>query len=415
MVKTKIERSYELELCKVAKDYLATKRETTAKLYRSDLRKFSVWYDGTLEDFLNEIYAEMGKPVLEQDRIVETTISEWVKWLVEKGYAPKSVRRAFSALQNFLKYYRVPVEADWVNLPAAVPLKKNKKHEWKLEHIKKFVEAASNYRDKALIMCLFQSGQGISEIIDLDYSDVREELEAGTLPLCFDLVRGKTGVQYKAFLGRDAIKYLKLYLETRQDLDDNSPLFTMLGSEKRVTIAAVEKRFREYAAECSFVNDNGGYNPARPHSLRSAFKSRLINKMDGDLIEFLMGHNIGEVKDAYLKMPTDELRELYASFERRLAIEKTSKDELAEIDKSVQITEELEAKVNNLKSAVTRLAEQNEALRDDLGDMKQRFNKLNDLILRTLDTDPELLQEMWTKIVEEQREREVVKRDEQEG
>lgn len=79
MVATKIKEAYELELCQVAKEYLANKKETTAKLYRSDLRKFSVWYDGNLEDFLNEIYEELKKPVLEQNRVVENTINGWVK------------------------------------------------------------------------------------------------------------------------------------------------------------------------------------------------------------------------------------------------------------------------------------------------------------------------------------------------
>lgn len=148
----------------------------------------------------------------------------------------------------------------------------------------------------------------------------------------------------------------------------------MLGSERRATKGAIEKRFREYAEQTSFVDDKdmNGYNPARPHSLRAAFRSRLTGKMDGDLIEFLMGHAISEVKRTYMNLPTDELRDIYASFEKRLAIEKTSRDEISEIDKKEQITQQLNEKVDNLEGAVSRLAEENEALRG-------KINQLEDL------------------------------------
>jgi len=99
----------------------------------------------------------------------------------------------------------------------------------------------------------------------------------------------------------------------------------------------IEKKFAEYARNLTFVVNKGGFNPARPHSLRSAFRSRLTGKMDGDLIEFFMGHEIGQAKKAYINLPDEELRELYSGFESELSIETISRDVL--INESIKFTE----------------------------------------------------------------------------
>ncbi len=67
------------------------------------------------------------------------------------------------------------------------------------------------------------------------------------------------------------------------------PVFTFLGNDKkRVTPVSIQKKLREYAAKLDFIMPNeleNGYNPARSHSLRSGFRSRLTGKMDDNLIE----------------------------------------------------------------------------------------------------------------------------------
>ena len=64
------------------------------------------------------------------------------------------------------------------------------------------------------------------------------------------------------------------------------------------------------------------------HTLRAAFNTRLIGKIDQDLREFWMGHAIGAVARAYLNMPTEDMRQLYmATAETYLKIEMTSREE----------------------------------------------------------------------------------------
>lgn len=273
------------------------------------------------------------------------------------GYANNPIRGSLTALQNLFKYYDIPISYAFVKIPPPISKKSNHKHKWKIEEIKEFVAGAKSYRDKAIIMVMFQSGMAVGEICGLDYGDVSWELNSGELPLLIDVVRTKNANEFKALLGADAVNYLRLYLGTRGELKRESPLFAKEGTEKRVTEGAIQMRLRELADKV-FGIDEGRMNPYRPHSLRSAFRSRLTGKTDGDLIKFWMGDVLGPKAGAYLNLPDEEHRELYAVVEHRLSIETTSRDVMAGLDaKTSKIDAEYQATVDGLKKLVGELAE----------------------------------------------------------
>lgn len=363
--------------------YLTLKSKSTRAIYRSAFRAFITFYQNRYGDdkgftyFLDCIFDEFKKPPREQKRLIETELSEFINYLMGKEKSNNTIRLYIAAVQNFLKYKHIMVSTRFIgNLPSSVSRKTNGKHEWKLEEIKKFVDAASSYRDKAIILCMFQSGLAVNEICRLSYGDVQEEFEKGVLPICLKLVRQKTGVEFKSFFGRDAVKYLKLYLATRKDLKPDSSLFTKKrarGGVERMTTAAIQQSFSEIAKDLSFIKQKGGYNPARPHSLRAAFNSQLIGKIDATLREFWMGHAIGSVSRAYLNMPTEELRKLYMSAEEYLKIEKSSRGVLDEQAKELKVPPEIDEKIKILTSEV-------ETLRNGLAEERSHRNWLIEVI-----------------------------------
>ena len=286
------------------------KAKSTAKVYRNGLRRFISYYrakhgeDKSFTDFLDDLEKNASLPRKDRKRLADATLVDFINFCTNDGLSDNTMRTYIAAVQNFLKYKGFALSTRWLgNMPRAVPQKTNRKHQWKRSEIKEFVERASTYRDKAIILVLFQSGIGVSDLSHLNYGDICDEYEQGTLPILLDLSRFKTGVDFKTFLGADAVQYLRSYLATRTGVTRDSPLFTMWNSDsRRISIGAIQKKFKEFAKGLSFLRDNGdGMNPARPHSLRSAFRSRLTGKMDGDLIEFFMGHEIGEAKRAYRK------------------------------------------------------------------------------------------------------------------
>ena len=352
-----------------ADEYLNIKGKSTRAIYSSAFNLFLQYHRNKhgegkgFSDYLDRIFAELQKPRREQRRIAEIELVDFINFLKELGKSNNTIRAYFAAVQNFLKYKQIMVSATFIgNLPPSVEKPINHKHEWTIEEIKIFLDSASTYRDKAIIACLFQSGLGVNELVNLNYGDIQEEYEKGIIPICLkQLVRQKTHVPFKTFFGRDAMKCLRLYLQTRKNLTSETPLFTKWGSKVRITPAAIQQKFSEIAHDLPFIKkkDLEGFNPCRPHSLRAAFKSKLVNKISDDLIEFWMGHALGGTKDAYLNMPTDELRELYMDAEKYLAIEMTSRDELTELEKrKLKLSTEIEQKIKGLEENVKTLQQE---------------------------------------------------------
>jgi len=377
------------EFCIEVEEYLQLKSKSTRKYYASSYRTFLSYYqakygaNSNLAHFLDRIFAEMKKPLREQRKVVETELSEFIDDQKEKGKSNNSIRLYIAAIQNFLKFKNISVSTSFIgNMPPATAQKKNGKHEWKISQLKEFVDKATNYRDKAIIMCMFQSGLAVKEICNLNYGDIQEDYEKDVLPICLKLVRKKTAVEFKTFFGRDAVKYLRLYLATRKNLKPQSPLFTKIrarGGEERITTASIQQTFSEIAKNLPFIKQNGDdYNPARPHSLRAGFNSRLIGKIDETLREFWMGHALNGVASAYLNMPTDELRKLYMTAEEYLKLEKTSQEELDE--KEGNLVPEMEKKVSELKDELAVVKEGTKGITDKTEQLEAKVHELTGLV-----------------------------------
>lgn len=372
MPKSKVDLSG-VRLGDVPRRFLDSKKPTTGVSYEKCLKRFKYFYEAGLKNFINEIEEQMKRnldlPLAERVRPGEEVIRGFIAWHREVDYSSNSTRQSIACLQNFLKFYGITISTDFIELPPARPMRQNAKHKWTLEEMRQFVDVARYLRDKCFIVISFQSGLGVGDIVKLNYGDVKRGLEEGQLPLLLNLYRKKTGVEHKTFLGRDSVSYLREYLKTRGDLKGSDPLFTVLGSSRRVTESAIQNMLRKYAKKLDFILEEdlkNGFNPARPHSLRSAFRSRLTGKMDGTLIEFFMGKLV-EDRKTYINMPDDELAELYANYEHLLAIEKTSQEELeeprpeaaTELRKEIdELRERFGAAIEELQRTVRNLSKQ---------------------------------------------------------
>jgi hypothetical protein len=141
-------------------EYLALKSKKTAQIYKSGLAKFLTYYQskhgkGTgFSHFLDRIFEEFKKPIREQSRVAEIEIGQFIDYLKDQKLSNNAIRLYFAAVQNFLKYKQVTVSMNFIDMPPPTEKKENGKHEWHIEQIKEFVDAASNYRDKAIILCI---------------------------------------------------------------------------------------------------------------------------------------------------------------------------------------------------------------------------------------------------------------------
>jgi len=356
--------------------YLLSKGTSTAKSYRSNLKRFRHYFPDGIVGLIKRIEKDTEDnkdlQVYDRERPGESIIQGFISWHKEHEYSNKATLQALNTLQNVLKFYGITISLAFIETPPNQPMRENKKHEWTLDQIKQYVEAAEYLREKLYILFAFQSGLAISDILSLDYRDIQQELTSDTLPLAIETYRVKTGEPIKTFVGADTVKLLKMYLESRADIKPTDPVFTFLGNDqRRATPVSIQKKLREYAAKLDFIVPTeleNGYNPARSHSLRSGFRSRLTGKMDDNLIEFFMAHLSAE-KRTYVNMPLDELREIYANYEHLLSIETTSKDEKSQ-NRDPKINE---AAFNDLASQVSGLVTDNAQLKATVDNLQTLF------------------------------------------
>jgi len=286
----------------VVSGFLSVLRGSTRSVYGRGLQVFGDFYSdkGSVKDFLDCVEKDTLLPRNEKKRMAEKTLNDYVRWLRDLGYSPKTIRVYVGAVQSLAKYYDVPISLRYVLLPPAETI--HKKHPWTIEEVGGFIASMDKPIYQSIAASILQSGLSLSDLLALTYGDIKEEFEKGISPLCLDLTRKKTGVSFITFLGRWAVGLLREHLANRK-LDDNSPIYN-------VSARNVHAYFRKAAQK--YAGAFKGRNPYSPHSLRSAFRTFLSgHKVDPLYIEYWMGHKLPEQLSAYINKSRESWRQTY--------------------------------------------------------------------------------------------------------
>lgn len=154
-------------------------------------------------------------------------------------------------------------------------------------------------RDIAIFTTYLGTGVRVSELINLDVSDV-----------CFEtssfIVTRKGGDEQEIFMPIQVQNELWTYMLERKEKKqtaDNALFLSRLG--KRLTVAAVEKMLKKY---CMVVNITHP-DKTRPHALRRTFACRLLEDgIDIKMVAELMGHKNIEVTHKYYAQYSSKAR-----------------------------------------------------------------------------------------------------------
>ena len=129
--------------------------------------------------------------------------------------------------------------------------------------------------------------------------------------------------------------------------------------------------FKKWAIESDFIEINGTQNPASAHSLRVAFRTALTNKIADPLIEYWMGHKLGDIGKTYINMGDADLRVEYKNAERHLRLDKTittiAKDVTAQQGRKIAM---LELLINKQGDELSKLADLVEQIGKEMLDLK---------------------------------------------
>src|SRR3954465_216626 len=197
-------------------DYLRHEKhfsDYTVKSYGADLIQFGQFLTGEIGQLAG---AKDGVPLDDkQVKCEPLTVREFLAYLYAQNYTKSTTARKLATLRSFFKFLirRGTVS---VNPLSTIRTPKQEKRLPKcldLEQVQKLLEAPDDNdllgsRDRAMLEVLYSSGIRVSELVDLDMSDL--DLQEGILR-----VRGKGRKDRLTPIGSQAIKALQRYFELR--------------------------------------------------------------------------------------------------------------------------------------------------------------------------------------------------------
>lgn len=315
-------------------------------------------------------------------RVVSEKVQAFCDKHNEAGKA-RTAHLALGALRNFFKHNGIDkLELEDYNWrkgrrPEYVP---NKEEVYRMaDH--------SDARGRAIILCTFQSGLRNATLRALCYGDVREQLQAGQVPVAVHVslrMREKVpeackeDAEYYTFLGKEASEALTEYAEWRTKklgkMEDYEPLFLPYESfdngkspENHLSEDSLQRMIKR-AARRARIKD---WRYVRFHGLRKSFRSVLdAGYVDGgqmaeDDKEYLMGHRLPGAKAPYHNANVETLAQRYmrlnwSRFQTQVAsVEELRKKQVMDMVKVFGFSED---KIKKVEEALAKYDRTDDAL-----------------------------------------------------
>jgi integrase/recombinase XerC len=305
-------------------DYLKLEKhfsDYTVKSYGADLIQFCAFLGGEIGHGnaapANGAAAPAATMTPEQvdERQIKCeplTIREFLAYLYAQNYTKSTTARKLATLRSFFKFLIRRGQVS-VNPLSTIRTPKQEKRLPKcldLEQVQKLLEAPDDNdllgsRDRAMLEVLYSSGIRVSELVDLDMSDL--DLQEGILR-----VRGKGRKDRLTPIGSQAIKALQHYFELR---NADPKLATQQAGTQRVFLnkhgealstRSVRRKLDKYLIEA-------GLDPGiSPHTLRHSFATHLLNNgADLRSVQELLGHQSLSTTQIYTHLTTSRVKQVY--------------------------------------------------------------------------------------------------------
>ena len=267
--------------------------ENTIKAYSNDCQAFKKWL------FLNKIYGLMDS--------TESDIENYLKYLKGLNLSNSTINRKLSSLKHFFNYLSKTKLLKFnpvINISGpkkSMPIPKS----LSIIDVNSLIDApdCSNFiglRDRAMIELLYATGVRISELINLEYSNI--DLNRSLIK-----VMGKGGKERMIPFGDDALSWLINYIEFRRknNLSLNSRDFFISQQGKKITRQAFWHRIKIYLKASGLSMD------VSPHTLRHAFATHLLNNgADLRSVQMLLGHSDLSTTQIYTHIAKQRLSDM---------------------------------------------------------------------------------------------------------
>ena len=275
--------------------------ESTRITYFIYIRRFCDFCGKTPDDLIEERMIDWKSNDIFIRRRHEERLKEFADYLREKGYSSNTIATATGAIKSlYASNYHQMIG---VHIPSGHAVR-----EYKIpttEELRQAIDLARMPWHGAFMTLTKDCGISLQDMLALKvidgspiYGSIADQLKKGLVPLHLQIVREKTRFKYSTFLGEDSFNVL-----------NDDAIFPDMDSHN--------KRLFPYAHSTiqngmKVIGKYLGWKHFTPYSLRKWFRTQLtLSDMNEALIETMMGHSLGKVKEAYLVPPPQKLIEIY--------------------------------------------------------------------------------------------------------
>jgi integrase/recombinase XerD len=309
-------------------NYSGERNVMSKKSWELDIRDFGNYLklerslsENSIEAYVRDIgklaeYVELKQLGVVPEEVTYKQLQGFLKYLNELGMSAHSQARILSGVKGFFKYllFEERLDKDPTALLEGPRLGRRLPDTLDYNEIVKLLEAIDlsspeGGRNRAMLEVLYSSGLRVSELVELKRANVYFDLG-------FLRVVGKGNKERLVPIGRDAMKFLKIYLE---EIRVHSPVqkgfegyvFLNRAGRKisRVTVFLIIKAL---AAKI-------GLNKSiSPHTFRHSFATHLIEGgADLRAVQEMLGHESITTTEIYTHLDRDYLRQVIQEFHPR--------------------------------------------------------------------------------------------------
>jgi len=240
----------------------------------------------------------------------------FLQYISELGMSAFSQARILSGIKAFYKYllFEEMIGKDPTALIEGPKLGRKLPDTLEYEEIVKILNAIDlskpeGARNRAMLEMLYSSGLRVSELIELKLANVYFDLG-------FLRVIGKGNKERLVPIGRDALKYLKIYLEevrVHVSVKKESESHVFLNRRgRKLSRVMVFMIIKDLAATI------GLHKTISPHTFRHSFATHLIEGgADLRAVQEMLGHESITTTEIYTHLDRDYLRQVIQEFHPR--------------------------------------------------------------------------------------------------
>lgn len=287
-----------LDLVHAYENYLSKVKKASANTiasYMRDIRQYSQW-----------LQEHVGIDVVDAQQL---NISDYLSHLEENGRSGATLSRSLASLKNFYSYVvstgfiektpvtDVRVERGEKKIPQILTGR-----EIELLLSQPVCVDAKGYRDKAMLEVMYATGIRVTELIDLNVSDVN--LDLGIIK-CTGSKKSRAIPLYPA-----ALRALTNYLDnvrTSMLADPQETALFVNVSGIRMSRQGFWKILKHYQSTAHIEKE------ITPHTLRHSFAVHLLeNGADIGSVQELMGHSDISSTQVYTNLINQKIKNVYA-------------------------------------------------------------------------------------------------------